>query len=93
MKKEVFSPTLDAGIAEFVHILRDAGVETFESCEGGAGHSFPRPTVRFHGNAGAGHHAMGVALMHALPVTALRRAWDVEEGCPTGPCWELVFLK
>ncbi len=28
-----------------VEVLRAAGVETFESCEGGAGHSYPEPTV------------------------------------------------
>ena len=93
MKEDTFSPALDKGIAEFVRILRNAGVETFESCEGGPGHSFPEPTVRFHGNVGAGHYAIGVALVHALPVSELRRTWDVEAGCPTGPCWELVFRK
>jgi hypothetical protein len=44
-----FDPPLDPGIAPAVLVLRDAGVETFESCEGGEGHSYPEPTVRFHG--------------------------------------------
>jgi hypothetical protein len=90
---ETFHPPLDVGIAKVVHTLRAAGVETFESCEGGPGHSYPKPTVRFHGNAGAGHYALGVAITHALPVSQLRRTWDVEGECPTGPCWELVFWK
>ena len=90
---ETFSPPLDSGIAEVVHILRAAGVETFESCEGGPGHAFPEPTVRFHGNVGAGHLALGVVMTHALPVSELRRTWSIEEKCPTGPCWELVFFK
>ena len=92
---ETFSPPLDAGIAGAVLILRAAGVETFESCEGGTWpeHSFPKPTVRFHGNAGAGHFALGVAISNALPVSELRRTWDIDGECPTGPYWELVFRK
>lgn len=93
MNTETFSPPLDPGIAKIVEILRAAGVETFESCEGGSGHSFLEPTVRFHGNSGAGHHALGIAMTYVLPVSQLRRTWDVVEGCPTGPYWELVFRK
>ena len=49
-----FDPPLDVGIAPFVLVLMDAGIETFESCQGGAGHSYPVPTVRFHGKRGEG---------------------------------------
>ncbi len=90
---EEFSPPLDPGIAEAVLILRAAGVETFESCEGGPGHSFPKPTIRFHGDCGAGYRALGVALSHALPVSKLRHTWSIEDKCPAGPDWELVFWK
>lgn len=38
---------LDSGISDYVHKLMKHGVETFESCEGGEGHCFPEPTVRF----------------------------------------------
>ena len=41
--------SLDVGIARIVQTLQEAGVETFESCQGGEGHIFPRPTVRFRG--------------------------------------------
>ena len=30
-------------------ILRENGVETVESCQGGAGHAFPEPTIKFSG--------------------------------------------
>lgn len=30
------------------------GIETFESCQGGSGHSFPEPTVRFEGGLAEG---------------------------------------
>jgi hypothetical protein len=40
---------VDAGIEAIVRVLWSNGVETFESCEGGPGHSFLEPTVRFPG--------------------------------------------
>lgn len=86
-----FNPALDPGIERFVVILRNAGIETFESCEGGPGHAYAEPTVRFHGDRGEGMKALGVALQHSLPVAGLRRIWPVNDGEPTGPWWELVF--
>ena len=38
--------TLDAGIRDYVLILRSGGIETFESCDGSDGHCFPVPTIR-----------------------------------------------
>jgi hypothetical protein len=35
--------SLDPGIAPYVDVLDAAGVETFESCEGGDGHAFRNP--------------------------------------------------
>lgn len=87
----VFSPALDPGIEPFVLALHQAGIETFESCEGGVGHAYAEPTVRFHGDRGEGLRALGIALQHALPVSSLRRVWPVNDGEPTGPWWELVF--
>jgi hypothetical protein len=88
-----FEPPLDPGIARVVHTLRDAGIETFESCEGGPGHSFAEPIVRFHGHLAEGFRALSVALATGLPVAALRRCWTIVDGEPTGPHWELVFVR
>ena len=82
---------LDPGIRRYVEVLAAAGVETFESCEGGEGHAFPVPTVRFYGQHGEGFRALAVALQHAFPVTDLRRVWSIEDGEPVGPNWELTF--
>ena len=57
-----FDPPLDVGIECEVMVLRDAGVEMFESCEGGPGHAYPEPTVRFHGSPAEGYRATAVAL-------------------------------
>ncbi len=82
---------LDAGIRRYVLILRSEGVETFESCEGGSGHPMPEPTIRFHGNAWAGFKAFAVAMTYGLPVYALRRVYDLNDGELHGPWWELTF--
>ena len=83
---------LDPGIEAAVWVLRDAGVETFESCESGPGHSYSEPTVRFYGDRSEGFRALAQVLgKHDLRVTDLRRAWPIGDGEPTGPYWELVF--
>lgn len=87
------SPLLDPGIRRYVDVLRAGGVETFESCQGGAGHAFTEPTVRFHGNQAAGFRALAVAMDHDLPVATLRRAYPIEDGWPVGPWWELTFSR
>lgn len=81
----------DRGIKNYVERLRQSGIETFESCEGGAGHAYPEPTVRFHGGSEAGWRALAVCLGHRLPITCLRRIWPVLKNEPTGPYWEITF--
>lgn len=82
---------LDPGIGGYVRALRDAGVETYESCEGGPGHALPDPTVRFHGERAAGWHALAAAQAIGMPVLELRWTWPINDGEPSGPYWELVF--
>lgn len=84
---------LDLGIACAVKLLRDAGVETYESCEGGDGHAYAEPTVRFHGGLGEGWRALATCQVHRLPVRAVSRVWDVSDGEPTGPYWQIVFRE
>lgn len=86
-----FDPPLDAGIERQVLMLRDAGIETFESCEGGPGHAYPDPTVRFHGNRSEGLKALAAAMSFGLEILDLRRVWPIIDGEITGPWWELTF--
>jgi hypothetical protein len=92
MEEEIFSSPLDTGIESAVLALRAGGVETFESCEGGQGHAYLEPTVRFHGNQAEGFRALGIAMHARLPVAGLRRVWPVLDNEPTGPWWELTFV-
>src|SRR5579885_945005 len=84
---------LDRFISYAVKVLRDAGIETFESCEGGRGHCFHEPTIRFCGNHGKGFAALSAAFDYGLPVASLRRCWMIQDGQPTGPDWEMTFVK
>lgn len=86
-----FEPPLDEGIRSIVVTLIENGVETFESCEGGRGHSFPWPTVRFEGSTSEGLRALAVAIANGLPVDNLRRVWGVVDGAVHGPWWEMTF--
>lgn len=88
-----FEPPLDNGIKRAVELLVSANVETYESCEGGEGHAYPEPTIRFYGERSEGFRALALVLEHNLPVKALRRIWVVNDGEPIGPDWEIVFRQ
>lgn len=80
--------TLDPGIAPYVDWLDSKGIETFESCQGGNGHAFPEPTIRFYGDNSEGFRALAAAVRRELPVAE----WQVSRaGEPEGPHWELTF--
>ena len=83
---------LDDGIKDAVMILRANGIETIESCQGGTGHAFPEPTVRFAGGKEEGYRALSVALKNNLRVLELRRVWPVLDHEPTGPYWDITFV-
>ena len=85
------SSEIEPGIRYAVEVLQGAGIETVESCEGGAGHAYSEPTVRFHGGTWVGYRAFAVAMEHGLPVTHLRFAYAAVNGHLEAPCWEIVF--
>lgn len=92
-KDPVDVPGVDRGIRYALAVLRAAGVETYQSCEGGVGHSFLEPTIQFHGEPAEGFRALAVALTYDLPVNDLRRAWSVQQGEALGPTWEITFHR
>jgi len=49
-KKTVLPSDVDPLVLGIVTILNEHGFKTFESCQGGDGHCFPEPTVRFEGD-------------------------------------------
>jgi hypothetical protein len=82
---------LDLGIVRAVKVLRDAGIHTFESCDGSEGHSYAAPTVKFYGSVAEGWRALAICMDHGLPVVTLERSWDIDDGEPSGPYWTVVF--
>ena len=82
---------LDPGVAPYVRVFLEYGVETFESCQGGEGHARPEPIVKFNGDKSEGFRAFDIAMKYGLPVLDLRRVWQVVDGEPSGPYWELAF--
>lgn len=93
MSDLVFNPPLDAGIEHAVRLLCEHGIETYESCQGGVGHAYLEPTIRFHGNQTEGFKAFDIAQKNALPVSSISRIWTVIDGEPTGPYWQMVFSR
>lgn len=88
---KTYDPPLDQGIAPYVEALNTLGIETFESCQGGDGHAYSEPTIRFHGDRAEGFKALALAVRDGLPVSDLRRVWPIVDGEPTGPWWEMTF--
>lgn len=84
---------IDKGILNEVLILRKHGVDTFESCEGGVGHCFPEPTIKFHGDKNEGIRVAHICLQENLPVFKIGRTFYVDDGELTTPYWELVLIS
>jgi hypothetical protein len=82
---------LDPLIRPIVKVLWEEGVETYECCQGGLGHTYPEPAVRFYGGKGEGLRVMAVALAYNLHPTELRRFYTVQDGEIVGPDWEICF--
>lgn len=87
------STPLDPGIERAVQVLRLAEVHTYESCEGGEGHSYRDPTVRFYGQQAEGWRALAVCKDAGLPVRHISRCWDMDDGEPSGPYWQIEFRR
>ena len=82
---------VDEGIRRHVEVLQEAGIETFESCEGTLGHAFNEPTVQFHGSVSEGYRAVAVAMQNGLKPYELSRVWSLCENELVGPEWRLTF--
>jgi len=88
-----YNPPLDKGIKRYVEILVAAGIETYESCEGGEGHAYPEPTIVFHGEIGEGFRALAIAIENGLPIYEIRQFWSIRDLQPVGPDWAMTFYK
>ena len=60
-------------------------------CDGGDGHAYTEPTVRCSEGRDEGLRALAVALARRFPVQSIHRYWDIIDGAPSGPDWEMTF--
>jgi len=97
-------PSIDEGIRPAVKLLNENGFETFESCEGGRGHCFSEPTVRFYGTEQdliAAYELLessGLNVHNARRVFRKQPVYDASETIAIGSNWqapfnEIVFIK
>ena len=84
---------IDLGIVRAVKILRDAGVVTIESCEGGDGHAYSEPTIQFSASRAGGWSALSELMTYGLPVRRIGQMWSMTDGHPTGPTWVVTFWR
>jgi hypothetical protein len=84
---------MDTGIVRAVQILLDADIATYESCQGGEGHAYAEPTIRFKGTPACGWRALAILMTYDLPVGRLSQTWVLNYGVPDGPCWEVTFTR
>lgn len=82
---------VDSGIRPFMRLMLAGDFETFESCQGGKGHAYPEPTIRFHGGPSEGFRALAWLRTYGVSPCDLRRFWYVQDGEPHGPHWEITF--
>jgi len=98
-RTRTYDPPLEPGIAAAVHALNAAGIVTFTSCEGGPGHAFPEPTVRFGGELTCditisdAITACHVLVDAGLPVHELRHVWTLAELPDFTHFWEIVLFS
>jgi len=95
-----YPDNIDPLILPAVKILNHFGFKTFESCEGGEGHAFPEPTVRFEGTELDLLRAYDICQMMGLPVYETRRVFrkvpvyendNTPQTIPIGVTWETPF--
>lgn len=80
---------IDPGIASAVRALDFYGIETFESCQGGEGHSAEKPSIWFRGDDHAGLWAVWLLSSLKFKVEELSRHWNPDHGVPREPFWKV----
>jgi len=95
MKTAISDEILDEGIKDAVIFLRKHGFETFASCQGGEGHCYPEPTVRFFGSEFDLIRAYELCHIQGMNVFNAKRVYrkvpiysDVTDGNVIGESWE-----
>lgn len=85
---------LDSGIRFPVRVLHAKGIHTGQSCEGGEGHSYDRPTIDLAGNGdGAGFAACAALEEYGLRVRDVGLLWTVDRGLISDTFWRITLWQ
>jgi hypothetical protein len=95
MMPEEWYQKLDPGIRLAVRVLHAHGIETCQSCQGGEGHAYDRPTVDLVARAddAVGFGALAALADFGLPVCDVAILWRVENGLPFEKLWRITFRR
>lgn len=86
--------TLDAGIRFPVRVLHATGkIETCQSCQGGNGHDYDRPTIDLCYSDGAGLRACAALHEFGLEVRDIAILWTVRHGLPEERIWRVTLRQ
>ena len=84
---------VDKGIVNELKILNNYGIRTCQSCEGGVGHAFGKPTIDFFGDIKEGYKVYNIAIKHKLNVDYLVRIYNIDDNELKQVDWGIVFKK
>lgn len=95
MGPDAWYDDLDPGIRFAVKVLHAHGLETGQSCEGGDGHAYPKPTVDLWGAAGGcpGFAALHHLETYGLQPVAVSQVWNVEHGRIHEVLWRVELAR
>jgi hypothetical protein len=97
MMPEEWYQKLDPGIRFAVRALHAAGgIETCQSCQGGEGHAYDRPTIDLIATAddAKGFEALSALQGHKLPVQDISLLWNISQtGLPYERLWRITFWR
>jgi len=89
---------LDDGIKDAVILLNKFGFKTFESCQGGKGHCYDVPTIRFFGDEFDLIRAYELCMLHSINVYEAKRVYrktsvylDATNGDNIGENWDKPY--
>ena len=95
VRPDEFYAEIDYGIRFAVKLLHCHGIATCQSCQGGPGHSYPRPTIDMRGSA---HGQPAFAALHhletyGLEVYSLSQVWNVAQGRIHETVWRIELCR
>jgi hypothetical protein len=87
---------LDVGIRFAVRVLHARGIETSQSCEGGDGHAYDRPSIDVPAGSrdADGFAAVAALVAHGLDVRRVSQVWDLDAlGRPYQTVWRIELRR